>query len=636
MARIFAPLNPPNDPEKCPPWLNRMLRQLSDSLMQGQRGLAAVARGESPDGAGTPLFTLDSYFYKPGIVGGQRAYGGTYAGDELVLSSTSHTTKGPIYFGASMTQAVFDEALGYFGIGTVAPAALLHVFSSGAVMARFEPPTFTVANCTVTNGSPTVTTSDSFAPTGGPRVVPGMYVTGTGIPANTQVKHLNSGTSMVLTNSATTGPTVVTLTFQTYVQFALVSDESGRDVSWSTAGAIRFTPGTTGVPFRFDGDTLPIVSGAADTARVYVEAGYISSGSAVGSDLQIGGPGHGELSRLYLSARTIWITRNTASGTDVHVGIVTNPAEFTGGFGPDSTFIMTKASTAGMTLIGASGSNPILEVLPNGSITGSSPNKALDRTSFIFKVTEDARVYVGNAAGSSFYLSAPSGQFFVSMSTGENLLAVAANGAGWSDSQTSAYLYIGDTTGSAALRVLITSDGGGLMNRFGVSSKYTLFANAQAANADFEAPAANPQVVHIINSSSSDGNNASILLEIEGKRSGQTADLLSISSVVSGSVPFSVTNKAQLLASVPYAAKTTTYPITNSDGIIDCTSGSFTVTLPTAVGIDGRVFIIKNSGAGTITLATTSSQTIDGAAPGTLAAGVTIRVASTGANWITV
>jgi hypothetical protein len=58
-----------------------------------------------------------------------------------------------------------------------------------------------------------------------------------------------------------------------------------------------------------------------------------------------------------------------------------------------------------------------------------------------------------------------------------------------------------------------------------------------------------------------------------------------------------------------YVAKTSTYSITNNDYTVDCTSGTFTVTLPTAVGITGHEFIIVNSGSGTITIATTSSQT---------------------------
>lgn len=70
--------------------------------------------------------------------------------------------------------------------------------------------------------------------------------------------------------------------------------------------------------------------------------------------------------------------------------------------------------------------------------------------------------------------------------------------------------------------------------------------------------------------------------------------------------------------------------------VVECTTGSFTITLPTAVGITGRIYIIKNTGAGTITMATTSSQTIDGSAPGTLSGLTPLRLMSNGANWIVI
>lgn len=85
---------------------------------------------------------------------------------------------------------------------------------------------------------------------------------------------------------------------------------------------------------------------------------------------------------------------------------------------------------------------------------------------------------------------------------------------------------------------------------------------------------------------------------------------------------------------LPYVAKTTTYSITNLDYTIDCTTGTFTVTLPTAVGIQGRLYNVKNSGAGIITIATTSSQTIDGSTTKTVATGVNAMLQSTGSNWI--
>jgi hypothetical protein len=86
-----------------------------------------------------------------------------------------------------------------------------------------------------------------------------------------------------------------------------------------------------------------------------------------------------------------------------------------------------------------------------------------------------------------------------------------------------------------------------------------------------------------------------------------------------------------------YTAKTSAYPVVAAtDYCIDCTSGTFTVTLPTAVGIVGQQFVIKNSSAGTITIATTSAQTIDGSASGAIALGQydSLSVLSDGANWI--
>lgn len=94
---------------------------------------------------------------------------------------------------------------------------------------------------------------------------------------------------------------------------------------------------------------------------------------------------------------------------------------------------------------------------------------------------------------------------------------------------------------------------------------------------------------------------------------------------------------------LPYAAKTGTYAILTTDYLINCTSGTFTVTLPTAVGVTGRSYEIVNSGSGTITIATTSSQTFVNinATPTTLTLGavaaaaiVDYQVTSNGANWI--
>lgn len=88
--------------------------------------------------------------------------------------------------------------------------------------------------------------------------------------------------------------------------------------------------------------------------------------------------------------------------------------------------------------------------------------------------------------------------------------------------------------------------------------------------------------------------------------------------------------------SAPYVAKTANYTLVLSDYAVNCTSGTFTLTLPTAVGCANKMFVMKNSGAGLITIATTSSQTIDGNASGALVLYQydALTVMSDGANWI--
>lgn len=70
------------------------------------------------------------------------------------------------------------------------------------------------------------------------------------------------------------------------------------------------------------------------------------------------------------------------------------------------------------------------------------------------------------------------------------------------------------------------------------------------------------------------------------------------------------------------STKTANYTVLQSDDVIraDATSGAITITLPTAVGNTGEVFHIKkiDSSVNAVTIATTSSQTIDGVTTQTL------------------
>lgn len=85
-----------------------------------------------------------------------------------------------------------------------------------------------------------------------------------------------------------------------------------------------------------------------------------------------------------------------------------------------------------------------------------------------------------------------------------------------------------------------------------------------------------------------------------------------------------------------YSEKSANYTITNEDNTINCTANTFTVTLPTAVGITGKKYTITNTGSGIITLATTSSQTIQGELTQLIYKNETFDVMSTGSNWIVI
>lgn len=82
-------------------------------------------------------------------------------------------------------------------------------------------------------------------------------------------------------------------------------------------------------------------------------------------------------------------------------------------------------------------------------------------------------------------------------------------------------------------------------------------------------------------------------------------------------------------------AKTANYTAVAGD-LVNCTANSFNVTLPTAVGVSGQPIRVVNSGTGTITILTTSSQTINGASSGegfTVYPGDSFEYVSDNANW---
>jgi len=77
------------------------------------------------------------------------------------------------------------------------------------------------------------------------------------------------------------------------------------------------------------------------------------------------------------------------------------------------------------------------------------------------------------------------------------------------------------------------------------------------------------------------------------------------------------------------------YTLLSTDNTVNVTANSPTLTLPTAVGIAGRIIRIKNSGTGTVTINTTGSQLIDGTLTKVINTQYSLfGLQSTGANWI--
>ena len=123
---------------------------------------------------------------------------------------------------------------------------------------------------------------------------------------------------------------------------------------------------------------------------------------------------------------------------------------------------------------------------------------------------------------------------------------------------------------------------------------------------------------------SAGGSDANISLTLTTKGTGivQTAATLKYAGVIAG-----------------LSTKTANYTLVATDHTVlgNATTASFSLTLPTSVGATGQVYIIKkvDSTANTVTILTTSSQTIDGSTSKVLSYQYDgFQLQSDGANWM--
>lgn len=83
-----------------------------------------------------------------------------------------------------------------------------------------------------------------------------------------------------------------------------------------------------------------------------------------------------------------------------------------------------------------------------------------------------------------------------------------------------------------------------------------------------------------------------------------------------------------------YTATAANLTLTIAHNVVEVTSTGRTITLPTAVGITGRIYTVKLTVSGTGTVATTSSQTIDGSTTYPLSAQYKyVTIQSNGSTW---
>jgi hypothetical protein len=87
-------------------------------------------------------------------------------------------------------------------------------------------------------------------------------------------------------------------------------------------------------------------------------------------------------------------------------------------------------------------------------------------------------------------------------------------------------------------------------------------------------------------------------------------------------------------ATSDYRAITALRTLDATDFMVECTSGTYSVTLPTAVGISGKQYTIKNSGTGVVTIDADGTETIDGSLTKALVQYNSLTIMSNNTGWI--
>lgn len=176
-----------------PLWLYEILHGLITSAEQSSSGLAAITRGETPDGTGNPLGVA-----LPSDVGAV-----LYIGPGPALKT-------------DVNNFFWDDTNHYLGIGTSAPLTQLHVVASSvANMERIQSPTTITVTDAVSGGATTLTSASA----GFANVAVGALIQGTGFTAGTTVTAKASSSSITVSNTVAAGTYTVTFSHITDIGY---------------------------------------------------------------------------------------------------------------------------------------------------------------------------------------------------------------------------------------------------------------------------------------------------------------------------------------------------------------------------------------------------------------------------------
>jgi hypothetical protein len=273
---------------------------------------------------------------------------------------------------------------------------------------------------------------------------------------------------------------------------------------------------------------------------------------------------------------------------------------------------------------------------------GASGNQSLQVNNLASAVNyaQIVGALTGNAVVLSAQSSVDSNVQFVIQGKGTGIVALGgstvANSAAQFVPTTSSVNFLQFTGGATGVSPSFVSSGTDASVGFNISTKgnanIAFFTN-NFGSFSFIVKNVASAVNYVISTGASTGNspsisvggsdaNVSLTLTAQGTGIVQTAATLKYAGVISG-----------------LTTKTANYTLVATDHTVlgNATTASFSLTLPTSVGATGQVYIIKkvDSTANTVTILTTSSQTIDGSSSKVLSYQYDgFQLQSDGANWM--